>query len=302
LTGAPAHDDNRRRLPRWFWPALALLPLLAVWAWWESDQAATKALPWQKLAPGLEVGRYSLPKGYTVGATLRAKLETSLLTVVRVDPARFELKLLSATETGGQSYTVKEWCQRHQLIAAINASMYGQDLLKSTGYMKNFDHFNNPKINARFGAFIAFHPLEAGLPPLQILDKLQPEWRPTLDKYATVIQNFRLITPYQARTWEPSEKAHSVAAFGIDRQGRALLIHCAAPFSIHDFAKVLRQLPLQAPSVVYLEGGYEASLYLRYDRTELRERGVHEGVFWDLGGVDDFWPVPNVIGFSRKPR
>lgn len=301
MTEPPARDDNRRHLLHWIGPALLLTLALAAWWLWQSDRISLKATSWHKLSEGLELGRFNPPKGYAVGADMRAKLESPLVTAVRVDPARFDLRLLSASEKGAQRRTVKEWCEQEGLLAAINASMYGQDLIKSTGYMKNFDHLNNPKINARFGAFIVFHPLVAGLPPLQILDKHQPEWRGLLDQYSTAIQNYRLITPFQDRTWEQSDKAHSVAAFGLDRSGRALLIHCAAPFSIHDFAKILKQLPLQLRSAAYLEGGYEASLYLKLGPVEVRERGIHEGLFWDLGGADDFWPVPNVIGVSRKP-
>jgi hypothetical protein len=51
---------------------------------------------------------------------------------------------------------------------------------------------------------------------------------------------------------------------------------------------------------MFLEGGPEASLYVRAPGGVVREIGSYETEFRVDDSNDDFWEIPNVIGFSPR--
>lgn len=262
--------------------ALVLLPCLAA--------PATAGEPWRELEPGLELGEF-VPQGQPVRYAIA---------VVRMDPARWSLRLLCAEDQGVEPMTVEQWAQRFGLAAAINASMYlREDHLRSTGYMRSGPYVNNPVINARFGAFLAFGPRHDALPPVQIVDRYAQEWEALLDDYESVIQNFRMLSVEQKNQWPQDQETHSIAAVGMDNAGRVLLIHSREPYSVHDFTETLLRLPIGLYNAMYVEGGPEAGLYVHAGGYTGRWMGSWEkGTF--LGGSSHrFWGVPNVIGVVR---
>jgi len=191
--------------------------------------------------------------------------------VLKIDPQKCRFKLLSASEHENRPRSLKEWSENFGLDAVINASMYQEENLdRSTGFMKNFDHLNNPTINSRYGAFIVFNPVDPLLPAVQFIDRrLQPDWKQRIEKYQTVIQNYRMISAGEQTGWYRDEKVHSTAALGMDREGNVLFIFSAMPRTTNDFIDFLLRLPLDIRDVMYLEGGAYAGLYWRDARTGL---------------------------------
>jgi hypothetical protein len=210
--------------------------------------------------------------------------------VLKIDPEKCRFNLLSASEHEGGPRSLKRWCEEFGLDAAINASMYqDENLDRSTGFMKNFDHLNNPTINSRYGAFIAFNPVDPRLPSIQFIDRrLQPDWKQKIDNYQTVIQNYRMISEGEQTGWYEDRKTHSTAALGMDGDGNVLFIFSSLPRTTNDFIDLLLRLPLDIRDAMYLEGGAYAGLYRRHPDSE---RADGEGL--------DRLPalkVPNVIG------
>jgi hypothetical protein len=92
------------------------------------------------------------------------------ITILRIDPARFSLKLMCAKEHGRERLTTREWSRQYGLFAAVNAGMYQQDGLTHVSFMKNFKHINNRRVS-RDNAILAFNSTDPELPEVQIIDR-----------------------------------------------------------------------------------------------------------------------------------
>ena len=252
------------------------------WVAW----AAGGDAPWHALDTGLQVGRFEPPAHYASNGVD--------IVVLRIDPGRYRFRLLSASEHGKRARSLKQWSEEFGLIAAINASMYqDEDMLKSTGYMRNFGHTNNPAINPVFGAFMVFNPMDPSLPPVQLIDRrTNPDWRGIIDSYHTVVQNYRMITDGTKRGWEPGKKSHSIAAIAMDEHDNVLFILSPSPYSTHDFINILLELPLRITAAMYLEGGSEAVMHYKEGSRETNPLSTFKS--------ESALRLPNIIGVVEK--
>lgn len=247
--------------------------------------------PWQTLEPGLELGILSAPRPAQSG--------DSKIHVVRIDPRRFELKLLNASAPGeGKPLTAREWARRHGLVAAVNASMYDEDHRTSVGLMRTRGHVNNPRVT-RDKAVLAFDPRSPGMPPVKLIDRECDDFDAWKEHYGTLIQSIRMISCKGENVWAPGGEEWSIAAVGLDRQGRILFLHSRSPYTPHDLIENLLSLPLDLAGAMYVEGGPEAQLYVASGSHEVELAGSHGSGLFD-GGGDEAWPVPNVVGVVRR--
>jgi hypothetical protein len=255
--------------------------------------AAPTRDPWRTLSPGLDVADLASPLASSHG--------DSTITVVRLDPERFELRLLSAKLLKLEHpLTAKEWVTRYGMTGAINASMYDKDLMSSVAYMKGPEGVNNARWTKDNAVFLA-RPRRAGLPPVRIADRACEDPGSYDHDYDVVIQNIRMLDCEGHNTWTPQPRRWSTAAVGVDGTGRVLLIHCRSPYSTHDFIDILRGLPLHLERLMYVEGGPEASLYVAAEGQEPIARiGSFETGFRELDDNQDFWAIPNVIAFLPR--
>ena len=92
---------------------------------------------WRELEPGLEVGRFASPS--------RRPTPDGDLTVLRIDPGRFALKLITtAADDPVPGRDVVDWCAEHDLLAAVNAGMYQANRRTHVGYCKVEGRVVNP--------------------------------------------------------------------------------------------------------------------------------------------------------------
>jgi len=244
---------------------------------------------WSELEPGLELGVFQAVRPPDLG--------DGRIRVLRADLRRFALRLFNASAPEhGQRLTAREWCARHGLVAAINASMYQEDYRTSVSLMRAPGHVNNARLT-RDKAVLAFDPLEAGLAPARIIDlecEAFEDWR---GRYGTMIQSIRMLSCRGENVWSPQPGRWSVAAIGVDGDGRVLFIHTRSAYSVHDLIDEIAALPLSLGGLMYAEGGRQAQLHVRGpDRTYdfVGGPGAEAG--------DDYaaWPVPNVVGLVRR--
>jgi len=244
---------------------------------------------WERLEPGLEFGAF------------RSRLAAAgdrLVRVLRIDPARYRLRLLNASsEPGGHARTAREWAERDHLAAVINASMYQADMRSSVSLMLTRGHVNNSRLS-KDKAVLAFDPLEAGLPPVQIIDRECQDFAALRDHYATLVQSIRMISCDGRNVWEPRQGAWSTAAIGIDKSGRILFIHARAPHTTHDLIEVLLELPIDLKSAMYVEGGSEAQMFVQAGGKVLEFAGSLEDQD-DTSPAHLVWPIPNAVGIER---
>ncbi|BEQ12947.1 phosphodiester glycosidase family protein [Desulfoferula mesophila] len=273
------------------WPVVlscALLLLAAVWA-----APCPAAGPWQSWRPGLESARFALE---TAGPAPRPEL-----VALRVDPARFALRLLCAGNRGGKPRTARQWSREFGLTAVINASMYRTDHLTSVGLMLGRDYVNNPRLAKGQSAVLALDPLRPGADPARLFDLHQTPLAQIKVRYATLIQNYRLFTPGGTNLWRRADQRWSSALVGQDRAGRVLLLICREPYPMPKLVARLLKLPLNLRAAMYVEGGPEATLYAKDGGRELDVVGAFGSRPEQTVANTAQWPLPNVIGVVPLP-
>ncbi|MDR2572850.1 MAG: phosphodiester glycosidase family protein [Desulfovibrio sp.] len=252
----------------------------------EGTTPADQENRWSRLDAGLAFGEFQLKEG---GPRVAA---------VRLDPAHFDFVLCSRSEDGLTPLSLHDWGERHDLTAAVNASMYLPDGSTSTGYMRQGSHINNGRISQRFGGFFVAGPDAAELPAAGIIERENPDWRQLIERYTLVIQNYRMISSDRRILWSPGGPLYSISAVAEDGEGHILFLHCREPVEAYAFAQQLLHLPLDVRSVMYVEGGGQAGLLLRSRalRRELRGKSVAD--FLVTG--DSAALLPNVLGARKK--
>jgi len=247
---------------------------------------------WRTLEPGLELGTFRSPRPAEIG--------DSLVRVLRIDPRRFELRLLNATaDEQGLSRTARDWVSRHGLVAAINASMYQQDYRRSVSLMRTREHVNNPRLS-KDRTVLAFDPLVPDVPPVKLIDRECEDLDEWSERYGTLVQSIRMVSCDGRNVWAPQPRRWSTAAIGTDDDGRVLFLHVRSPYSTHDLIEILLELPIGLERAMYVEGGPEAQLYVAAGGEEREFVGSFETAFNEDDGNDQAWPVPNVIGVARR--
>ena len=249
---------------------------------------------WKKVDQGLLVGEFD--------SLMKSKAQDSKITIIKIDPKLYSFRLLCASEHGGVKMTARKWCEKFNLIAAINAGMYQKDGFTNVGFMKNFNHLNNAHLNNTYKAVLAFNPSESKIPEIQIIDLKCQDFESIGPKYQTLIQNIRMISCRQENVWAKTNQLWGMAVFGIDKSGHALFIFTEVPHSGHDFSNTLLSLPLSICNALYLEGGFEANLFFSWNGVELERVGARETGLQEDSPRAVPRPIPNVIGISKKEK
>jgi hypothetical protein len=244
-----------------------------------------------QLEPGLDLGVFAGP-GAVSG--------DDAITVVRVDPVRFELRLFNASAPGeGVPRTVRAWAERSGAVAAINAAMYQEDHRSSVGLMRTRSHVNHARVS-RDRAVLAFDPIASGIPPVRIIDRECENFDAAAGGYGALVQSIRMVSCDRRNVWAPSDRRSSAAVIGLDGTGRVLLLHVRAPSDVHALVDTLLALPVDLRRAMYVEGGAEAQLVVRAGGREVERVGATAGLFEAGGGKAV--PVPNVIVVVRRAR
>ena len=248
---------------------------------------------WQKLADGLELGIFDSPQPAEIG--------DSKIRILRIDPGRYELKLLNASVSkNGRPLSAKQWCRQNGLVAAINASMYQKDDKTSVSYMRTRTHVNNPRLREKDKSILAFDRLGAGVPEVKIIDRECENFKIWKYKYGTLIQSIRMLSCKGKNVWQQQPKKYSTAAIGVDKADRVLFIHVGSPYSTHDLINILKKLPIDIARAMYTEGGRRAQLYIKTGAHEYGFTG-HSEIDFSTNTTSLFSrPIPNAVGIALR--
>ncbi|MBU2624647.1 MAG: phosphodiester glycosidase family protein [candidate division Zixibacteria bacterium] len=245
---------------------------------------------WQEIDKGIEVSRFKSP----------AALVNPDITVLRINPALWDMKLITRAQSEERfNLTAKEWCEKLNLTAAINAGMFHQDYVRHVGYLKTRDFVHDSLVN-QYKSVAAFDPLMPDLPRFRMFDLDECSVDSITRTYATHVQNLRLIKRPGENRWQQQEKKWSEAALGEDSTGRILFIICRSPYSMYDLNEILLSLPIDLICAQHLEGGPEAQLYIRHNKTEIDLCGSFETGYAENDNNLQAWPIPNIIGITKK--
>jgi hypothetical protein len=221
--------------------------------------------------------------------------------VLRIDPAKVELVLLSATQAGHAPLTADQWAEKHGLLAVINAGMFDVDHATHVGYMKQDSRVAPVEVRKDYLSAAAFRPTRAELPQFRIQDLDDADLAKDIaPHYNAVIQNLRLIKRPGENRWQQQPKQWSEAALGEDGAGRMLMLFSRPPSSMHDFNEHVLKLPLDLKCSQHLEGGPEASLHVSAGGLTFAGMGSYETGFMENDDNKTFWPLPNVIGVKAR--
>jgi hypothetical protein len=249
---------------------------------------------WQTLEPGLEFGVFLSPRVSEVG--------DSRIRVLRIDPMRFEFRLLNVSSPGqNQLLTAKRWCQQHGLVAAINASMYQKDYRSSVSLMRTKNHINNPRLS-KDKTILAFDRRTPDIPLLKMIDRQCDNFDDWKEKYYTFVQSIRMISCKGHNVWRQNSQKWSTAVIGVDEEGWGLFIHVRSPYSTHDLINILLELPLRISRAMYAEGGREAQLYVQSGKQEYELIGIYGAGLGESSSMQYATPIPNVVGIAHRKK
>lgn len=259
-----------------------------------SSLSADSNSGWKILAPGMEFRHFALRNPGTA--------DDSPITVLRIDPAHWDLQFYGLTTTGESAgHTARAWAEAHSLAAVINAGMFDTDRKTHLGFLRYRQEVSNGRMNG-YKSAAAFDPRQPALPRFHIfdLDAAGVTFQSILKDYDSAVQNLRLIKRPGASQWGQQEKKWSEAALGEDSGGRILFIFSRSPFSMHDLNRELLASGIGVVAAQHLEGGPEAQLYINVGHTRLEMFGSYETSFREDNTNSLAWPIPNILGV--RPR
>ena len=272
-------------------PAAVVILLLFLVLFHVPGDGKAETASWKQVDEGLSVAEFDSP--------LKSEAGDSKITVVRIDPRYYSFRLLCASEHGRQKKTVEEWSNEFHLVAAVNAGMYQENGITSVGYMRNYDHVNNPRIG-KDNTVLAFNPVDSGVPEVQLIDRECQDLNSLKRKYNSLVQSIRMISCEGQNVWSQQSGKWSIVAIASDESGKVLFLTARSPYSVHDFIEIIQSLPISIKNAMYLEGGPQASLFVSSGDFRLEKYGSIETGFDEAGPLQFALPIPNVIGIVKK--
>ena len=258
-----------------------------------TNLGGSNALEWKTLAPGLEITSFKTVHPSPEG--------DSKITVLRIDPAQWDLEFAGSSRGESEEYTAREWCARRKFTAAINAGMFREEGDSHAGYLRSGDRIYSRRITS-YQSLATFDPRDATHPRFHIFDLSVPAVDvPRIVKdYASAVQNLRLIQSPGVNKWHQEKKRASETALGEDKTGHILFIFARSPFSMYEMNQELLAANIGLVAAQYLEGGPEAQLFVHTDKTELEMFGSYETAFEEDNTNSESWAIPNVLAI--RPR
>ena len=78
-------------------------------------------------------------------------LNDSKLFILKIDPKKCTFSLHCSSENKGINQTAPQWASNFNETVVVNAGMFNMaNHLVNKGYLKNYKHFNNPRLNRSY--------------------------------------------------------------------------------------------------------------------------------------------------------
>lgn len=226
------------------------------------------------------------------------------LRMLRIDPSRYRLRVLTAFEHGTPR-SAPSWAAEFGLLAATNTSMYRPNN-RSTGLLIHDGTVNNGKDTSKFGAFLAFDPVSESDPPVAMFGRGCPgfDLSAIRARYRSIVQNYRILDcEGKAIAWK-DPKLYSAAAVAMDSVGRVVFIHARTPYLMRDLANMLAAPQLGLQAAMFVEGGHEATLHVQVGDVVATLVGSYESAAGEAHDkqLDNqiAWPLPNILGVVAR--
>jgi len=254
-------------------------------------------IQWKTLDAGLEFAELNGPH--------TSKFSDSKVSVLKINPKYFDFKLVLAKEFDSTQKTIKQWCDTMKLTAGINAGMYSlKDHKSATGFMQNYNHFNNPAFKGGFNAMAVFNPKSDSLPAFQIIDMVEQDWQSISKHYNSCFTSIRMIDNERNGIYwkkKPILKC-SMTVLALDKAGNVLFLFCRSPYNANEIINFMLKPELNIQTAMYLEGGPEASLYVKTQDSEIMKFGSYVSYSCPNDDNIKIRTLPNVLGIRKKNK
>lgn len=252
-------------------------------------------ISWINLTDGLQFAEPDAPK--------KSVVNDSKLTILKIDARKFDFRFLTASEHGKQPRTADAWATEFDMNIVINAGMYSYNKTQSNkGYMKNFNHYNNPKKSSYYNAMLCMHPKDTAKLPFEIIDITCQDWEKVKTRYHSFCQGMRMISceGVGMEFSKRPDQSCSMILMANDLNGNLYIVFTRSPYTHLEMIGFLKGLPFDIRTTVYLEGGPETSLYVNTGDTVIAKFGSYVSNTCDNDDNDHFRKIPNVIALRKK--
>ena len=254
-----------------------------------------KEIRWKNLMSGLQYAEIDAPE--------KSVVNDSKLSILKIDSRQFDFEFLLASERGQHPRTATEWAEEFGKNVIVNTGMYKYNKAQSNkGYMKNYNHLNNPVKSSYYNAILAMHPKDKQKQPFEIIDITCQDWEKVRHEYHSLCQGMRMMScdgTAMEFSKRPDQSCSMVVA-ATDTTGNLYFVFTRSPYTHKTMIRFLQGLPLGIRTTVYLEGGPEASFYINTGDTVIAKYGSYVSNTCDNDDNDHFWKIPNVIALKKK--
>ena len=259
-------------------------------------QERLDSLPkWHELQKGLYFWEPDAPE--------KSIVNDSRIFILKADPRFCDFRMLSSSEHGKQNRTANGWAKEFGVNVVVNAGMFSmRNARTNKGYLKNYSHVNNAKMNGYYNVMMAMNPKQKSDPEIMMYDLSCTKWESIRTKYNTYCQGMRMIDCNGNKmAWDKRPgQACSMVISATDITGNIYFIFTRSPYTHQKMIDFVIGLIPDIRTTVYLEGGPEASLYIQTQDTTICKIGSYVSKTYENDNNDHFWKIPNVIGIQSK--
>ncbi len=251
---------------------------------------------WQTLGKGISLLETFAP--------LKSYVGDSKLTILRLNPDQLEFHVYAATHGDSVRKDAMEWADSLRLNIVFNAGMYELSKpLNARGFLKTFDHYNNPNLAEGFNCMLGVGPKDTSkYNNIDILDLQCANWQSAKNDFEGYVQCLRMIDCNGGpMSWTRRKQSCSMLVAAKDPQGRFYLIFCRSPYSQNQMIAFMKEMPFELSHALYLEGGPETSLLVDVNEHCIQKVGSWISTSYETDKNNHFWNLPNIVGIRMKP-
>jgi hypothetical protein len=251
---------------------------------------------WQTLGKGISLLETVAP--------LKSYVGDSKLTILRLNPDQLEFHVYAATHGDSVRKDAMEWADSLRLNIVFNAGMYELSKpLNARGFLKTFDHYNNPNLAEGFNCMLGVGPKDTSkYNNIDILDLQCANWQSAKNDFEGYVQCLRMIDCNGGpMSWTRRKQSCSMLVAAKDPQGRFYLIFCRSPYSQNQMIAFMKEMPFELSHALYLEGGPETSLLVDVNEHCIQKVGSWISTSYETDKNNHFWNLPNIVGIRMRP-
>ena len=251
---------------------------------------------WTQLEKGMEFIEIDAPE--------KSKVNNSVISILRIEPEHFEFEMYNASQRGRKPLKASQWAEKHDLDVVFNAGMYDMtNGMTHRGYLKNNKHLNNRELEPHYNSMIAFQPKDSLNSNFDIFDLECQPWKSIKNDFNCYAQGMRMIDcNSEPLSWNKKKQSCSMLVAAKDPQGRIYILFTRSPYTQNQMISFMKDMPYDLSSAIYLEGGPETSLFIKTNNILIKRFGSYVTQTFANDDNPDFWPIPNVIGITKKNK